>query len=357
MESGGASQRAAAMAAFQNKAKTEAEPEFKPHSQLSAREKAMQNLNRKGVVSAREARGATGASQHGAALAGLQAAGIQDEPVKVVPNWKRTDAQKKAAAAAAEIRGSTNHAAAMAKFGTEVKKQMNTAPASFVPVAKTAGGATKFGTPRTGQPAPAPAAVPVSRPHAASSAGAGSNTAEAAEGVEKDLALLIAAFPRLGTPNADGSIETTFGKIVDDDQLEQQLESLVGTLKAGRKRGLLEWEGQMLLKGPHDGVAVKYVGDTQPAAAQPEPTPPPVPKPEPVPPEPAAPEPVPLEAAAAEAVVEPAAEPTPEMDGQPAAEATAELVGGESPTEGGTEGSEGLAAAADEGAAAAVEVS
>ena len=85
---------------------------------------------------------------------------------------------------------------------------------------------------------------------------------EVTEVVERDLALLIAAFPRLGTTNADGSISTTFGRVVDDEELEQQLESLVGTLKAGRKRGLLAWEGQILLKGPHDGVPVKYVGPT-----------------------------------------------------------------------------------------------
>jgi DNA-directed RNA polymerase subunit beta' len=59
--------------------------------------------------------------------------------------------------------------------------------------------------------------------------------------------------------------------IIDDEELEQQLESIVGTLKAGRKRGLLAWEGQVLLKGPHDGVTVKYVGDAKPA-----PTPAPV---------------------------------------------------------------------------------
>ena len=92
--SGGTSQRAAAMAAFAAAAmKKEVEKEFTPSSQLSAREKAMQNLNRKGVVSKAEVKGATaGQTQHGKALASL---GIQDEPAaKVVPNWKLTAAQK-----------------------------------------------------------------------------------------------------------------------------------------------------------------------------------------------------------------------------------------------------------------------
>ena len=260
----------AAMAAFQIKARSQ-EKEVTPHSQLSARELAMKNLSRKGVVTPTEARSVTGGSQHGAALRNLQAAGIQDEALKVVPNWKMTDAQKRAAAAKAEIRGSENQAAAaMAKFGGEVRKQVpTTLPKSFVPVVKTAGGGSGWSTPRAYPPSVATprtmvlsTAPPASRPHVSSGADAGGNTMEVTEVVERDLALLIAAFPRLGTTNADGSISTTFGRVVDDEELEQQLESLVGTLKAGRKRGLLAWEGQILLKGPHDGVPVKYVGPT-----------------------------------------------------------------------------------------------
>jgi hypothetical protein len=263
----------AAMAAFQIKARSQ-EKEVTPHSQLSARELAMKNLSRKGVVTPTEARSVTGGSQHGAALRSLQAAGIQDEALKVVPNWKMTDAQKRAAAAKAEIRGSENQAAAaMAKFGGEVRKQVpTTLPKSFVPVVKTAGGGSGWSTPRAYPPSVATPrtmvlskAPPASRPHVSSGADAGGNTMEVTEVVERDLALLIAAFPRLGTTNADGSISTTFGRVVDDEELEQQLESLVGTLKAGRKRGLLAWEGQILLKGPHDGVPVKYVGDAKAA--------------------------------------------------------------------------------------------
>lgn len=38
-----------------------------------------------------------------------------------------------------------------------------------------------------------------------------------------------------------------------------QLESLVGTLKAARKRGVIDWKGQMLLKGTHDAVVIKLL--------------------------------------------------------------------------------------------------
>jgi hypothetical protein len=45
-------------------------------------------------------------------------------------------------------------------------------------------------------------------------------------------------------------------QIFKDETLEQQLESLVGTMKAARKRGVIDFEGQMLLQGAHDNVKV-----------------------------------------------------------------------------------------------------
>jgi hypothetical protein len=48
-------------------------------------------------------------------------------------------------------------------------------------------------------------------------------------------------------------------QIFKDEVLEQQLESLVGTMKAAKKRGLIAFEGQMLLQGAHDHVVVTIV--------------------------------------------------------------------------------------------------
>ena len=45
-------------------------------------------------------------------------------------------------------------------------------------------------------------------------------------------------------------------QIFKDEVLEQQLESLVGTMKAAKKRGIIAFEGQMLLQGAHDHVIV-----------------------------------------------------------------------------------------------------
>jgi hypothetical protein len=41
-----------------------------------------------------------------------------------------------------------------------------------------------------------------------------------------------------------------------DDDCQQQLESLVGTLKAAKKRGIVQWPGQMLLSPMNDDVDV-----------------------------------------------------------------------------------------------------
>ena len=48
-------------------------------------------------------------------------------------------------------------------------------------------------------------------------------------------------------------------QIFKDEVLEQQLESLVGTMKAAKKRGLIAFEGQILLQGAHDHVVVSLL--------------------------------------------------------------------------------------------------
>eukprot|EP00042_Codosiga_hollandica_P012202 m.27370 g.27370 ORF g.27370 m.27370 type:complete len:83 (-) comp39734_c0_seq1:9-257(-) len=74
--------------------------------------------------------------------------------------------------------------------------------------------------------------------------------------VDHEVGLLVQCIKRIGTQQGDGSTTTTFGTIFLDEVLEQQLESLVGTMKAARKRGVIDFEGQMLLKGAHDAVVV-----------------------------------------------------------------------------------------------------
>ena len=48
----------------------------------------------------------------------------------------------------------------------------------------------------------------------------------------------------------------TFGELFDDEQATQYYEAIVGTLKCAKKRGLIDFKGQMLLKGVHDKVSI-----------------------------------------------------------------------------------------------------
>lgn len=45
-----------------------------------------------------------------------------------------------------------------------------------------------------------------------------------------------------------------YGVLFEDPKVEQYYEALMGTLKAAKKKGVVSFEGQMLLKGAHDNV-------------------------------------------------------------------------------------------------------
>lgn len=47
----------------------------------------------------------------------------------------------------------------------------------------------------------------------------------------------------------------------------QYFEALVGTLKAARKKGFIDWKGQMLLKGAHDDVEITLLVEPVEGAA------------------------------------------------------------------------------------------
>jgi hypothetical protein len=60
-----------------------------------------------------------------------------------------------------------------------------------------------------------------------------------------------------GTWNStDGNWSVKFGVLFDDEAGQQYYEALVGTLKAAKKRKIIDFKGQMLLKGAHDNVDV-----------------------------------------------------------------------------------------------------
>lgn len=74
--------------------------------------------------------------------------------------------------------------------------------------------------------------------------------------MEEETQQLLRDIRRLGEV---GTPEVTFGELFDDDDVANYYEALVGTLKSAKKRGLINFKGQMLLKGPHDKVVISIV--------------------------------------------------------------------------------------------------
>jgi hypothetical protein len=75
--------------------------------------------------------------------------------------------------------------------------------------------------------------------------------------VDSEVSLLIEEIKRLGTEQESGRIGVKFGTLFDAS--DQVFEALNGTLRAAKKRSLIKFEGQMLLKGAHDDVLIELV--------------------------------------------------------------------------------------------------
>lgn len=57
----------------------------------------------------------------------------------------------------------------------------------------------------------------------------------------------------------EGQPFCAFGDLYDDSEVEQYYEALIGTLRSAKRRGIVLFEGQMLLKGVHDKVKIELV--------------------------------------------------------------------------------------------------
>ncbi|GMI20392.1 hypothetical protein TrCOL_g13504 [Triparma columacea] len=77
--------------------------------------------------------------------------------------------------------------------------------------------------------------------------------AEHSDRISAECEQLKVDINRLGS---GGSV--AFGVLFDDDDVQQYYEALVGTLKAAKKRGIVDFKGQMLLKGAHDSVMISF---------------------------------------------------------------------------------------------------
>jgi hypothetical protein len=73
--------------------------------------------------------------------------------------------------------------------------------------------------------------------------------------VEEEVQQLKQEIKRLGKIE-NGKYTVPFGVIVMDDRCSDIFEALVGTLRAAKKRKVVYFEGEMLLKGAHDKVNI-----------------------------------------------------------------------------------------------------
>mmetsp|Transcript_10402 Transcript_10402/g.14705 ORF Transcript_10402/g.14705 Transcript_10402/m.14705 type:complete len:323 (-) Transcript_10402:708-1676(-) len=81
-----------------------------------------------------------------------------------------------------------------------------------------------------------------------------STSESSAQRVQREVSRLLLDIRRVPP---EGEPFCFFGALFDDPEVEQYYEALVGTLKAAKRRGIVKFKGQMLLKGMHDGVLIE----------------------------------------------------------------------------------------------------
>ena len=79
--------------------------------------------------------------------------------------------------------------------------------------------------------------------------------------MKDEIEQLLIDIRRIGPTYAPPTPKVLFGELFDDEQVEQYYEALVGTLKCAKKRGMIHFKGQMLLKGIHDKITITIKED------------------------------------------------------------------------------------------------
>ncbi|XP_034383657.1 costars family protein ABRACL-like [Cyclopterus lumpus] len=74
--------------------------------------------------------------------------------------------------------------------------------------------------------------------------------------VDHEVKLLVEEIQQLGSKSADGQTRVKFGVLFNDDRCANIFEALVGTLRAAKKRKVINFEGELLLQGVHDNVDI-----------------------------------------------------------------------------------------------------
>lgn len=71
--------------------------------------------------------------------------------------------------------------------------------------------------------------------------------------------MLMLEIKRLGKTEPDGRFCVTFGTLFADERCVQMFEGLVGTLRAAKKRKLIDFPHEMLFQGVHDDVLIEQL--------------------------------------------------------------------------------------------------
>merc|ERR1712039_1087297 len=71
-----------------------------------------------------------------------------------------------------------------------------------------------------------------------------------------DIQQLLKDIQRIGDPN---KCQCTFGELFDDDEVANRYEALVGTMKTAKKKQMIHYDGQFLLKGVNDDVVIRIL--------------------------------------------------------------------------------------------------
>ncbi|EAL71068.1 hypothetical protein DDB_G0272861 [Dictyostelium discoideum AX4] len=79
--------------------------------------------------------------------------------------------------------------------------------------------------------------------------------------VDHEVKELVKFIKKLGTKGADGKYSVKYGVLFNDDDVANFFEALVGTLKAAKKRGIITFQGEILLQRVHDNVDVILLKD------------------------------------------------------------------------------------------------
>lgn len=74
--------------------------------------------------------------------------------------------------------------------------------------------------------------------------------------MNEEIKQLLVDIKRIGE---EGEPTVKFGELFDDEKVANYYEALVGTLKAAKRKKLIQYEGQVLFKGMSDNVVISIV--------------------------------------------------------------------------------------------------